>query len=96
MNRNIIEYCQKVQEDDALQAAYAGCENTEQMCEIAVEEGRKLGFFFTKEDALATGFSFERLQDAASNDSELSDFELELVAAGLPVNVSGGNGGIPG
>ena len=90
MDRNIIEYCQKVQEDEALQAAYAECQNTEQMCEIAVEEGRKFGFFFTKDDALASGFSFERLQEAASNDGELSDLELELVAAGLPIKCSSG------
>jgi hypothetical protein len=67
MNKNIIEYYLQVHEDDALQAAYSGCESTEQMSEIAVEQGRKLGFFFTKEDALATGFDFETLQNAANS-----------------------------
>lgn len=90
MNKNIIEYYLQVHEDDALQAAYSGCESTEQMAEIAVDQGRALGFFFTKEDALATGLNIEALKNAASNDGELSDFELELVAAGLPINCSSG------
>jgi len=90
MNRNIVDYYQKVREDKALQAAYAGCENIDQIVETAVNEGGKLGFSFTKEEAAAIGFDIEALHGAATNDDELSDFELELVAAGLPINCSSG------
>ena len=90
MHKNIIEYYQRVRDDEALQAAYSTCENTDQMFEIAVEEGRKLGLAFSKEDAMAVGFDVEALHGAATNDDELSDFELALVAAGLPINCSSG------
>ncbi len=82
MNQNIVDYYQTVRQDKALQAAYAGCENFDQIIEKAVDEGRKLGFSFTKEEALAAGMNFKALCSQAANDDELTEFELEMISAG--------------
>lgn len=88
MNQNIVDYYQKVREDESLRTVYATCEDLDQVMETAVEEGRKLGFSFTKDEAMTVGLDLEALRGATSNDDELNDFELELVAAGFPVATS--------
>tara|TARA_R110002049_G_scaffold276110_1_gene454260 strand:+ start:271 stop:432 length:162 start_codon:yes stop_codon:yes gene_type:complete len=46
--------------------------------------------FFRLEAATALA-QFDSFIEAASNDDELTDFELEMVAAGIPIN---GNSGV--
>lgn len=90
MNQNIIDFYQVLRNDDAMLASLARCETVDDIMEVAVEEGGKLGFHFTKEEAMAAGMDIDTLRANVMNDDELNDFELELISAGLPINCSGG------
>ena len=82
MNQNIIGFYQTLRDDDVMIASLGKGETMEQIMEIAVDEAAKLGFSFTKEEALAIGMDIDTLRANVMNDDELNDFELELIAAG--------------
>lgn len=90
MNQNIIDFYQVLRNDDAMLASLARCETVDDIMEVAVEEGGKLGFHFTKEEAMAAGMDIDTLRANVMNDDELNDFELELISAGLPINCGSG------
>jgi len=90
MNQNIIDFYQTLRNDEAMLASMSRCETVDQIMEIAVEEGAKLGFHFSKEEAMAAGMDIDTLRASVMNDDELNDFELELISAGLPINCSSG------
>lgn len=90
MNQNIIDFYQVLRNDDAMLASLARCETVDDIMEVAVEEGGKLGFHFTKEEAMAAGMDIDTLHANVMNDDELNDFELELIAAGVPINCGSG------
>ena len=90
MNQNIVSFYQKVRTDDRLIATLSECETLDEIMETAVEEGGKLGFHFTKDEAMAAGMDLDAMQANLMNGDELNDFELELIAAGLPINCSSG------
>ena len=90
MNQNIIDFYQTLRNDEAMLASMSRCETVDQIMEIAVEEGAKLGFHFTKEEAMVAGMDINTLRASVMNDDELNDFELELISAGLPINCSSG------
>lgn len=84
MNQNIIGYYKQMRVSEDLLAAFAHSKDFEDMIDIAVEQGGKLGFSFTKEEALAAGLNFKALCSQAANDDELTEFELEMISAGAP------------
>lgn len=88
MNQNIIDFYQVLRDDDAMIASLARCETVDEIMETAVEEGGKLGFHFTKQEAIAAGMDIDALRANVMNDDELNDFELELIAAGAPINTN--------
>ena len=90
MNQHIIDFYQVLRDDDAMLASLSQCETVDEIMEVAVEEGGKLGFHFTKEEAMLAGMDIETLRASVMNDDELNDFELELISAGLPINCSSG------
>lgn len=90
MNQNIIDFYQTLRNDDAMLASLSRCETVDEIMETAVEQAGKLGFHFTKEEAMAVGMDIDTLRASVMNDDELNDFELELISAGLPINCSSG------
>ncbi|HBC07537.1 MAG TPA: hypothetical protein DC046_08140 [Rhodospirillaceae bacterium] len=85
MNQNIIEYYRQLRVSEDLMAAFSLSKTPEDVADTAVEQGDKLGFSFTKEEALAAGMNFKALCNEAANDDELTEFELEMISAGTSV-----------
>lgn len=83
MNQNIIDFYQVLRNDDAMLASLSRCDTMDEIMEVAVEEGAKMGFHFTKDEAMAAGMDIDTLRANVMNDDELNDFELELIAAGV-------------
>lgn len=83
MNQNIIDFYQKVRADDVLIGAFSNTQTADEMADVAVAEGSKLGFHFSKEEAKAAGSDIDSLRANVMNDDELNDFELELISAGV-------------
>jgi predicted ribosomally synthesized peptide with nif11-like leader len=74
LNQNVIQFRTLVDADPALQTEIAGHANDGQLdVDAIVKLGEARGFSFSAEDLVA----------AIEQDDELSDLELELVAAGL-------------
>lgn len=90
MNQNIVKFYARLRNDEHLLEALNTCNSLDEAADLACVEARKLGFNFTKEEVLATDFDIQALHDAAANDHELNDFELELVAGGTQVKCNGG------
>ncbi|MFO7482215.1 hypothetical protein [Oceanibaculum nanhaiense] len=83
MNQDIVGFYQRLRVNDRLLAILSKGDTVEGIMEIAVEEAGKLGFHFTKEEALAIGMDIDTLRANVMIDDELNDFELELIAAGV-------------
>lgn len=82
-----IEFRAMINETPALQSAVRELMDEEGILDL--QETAKLG---QQHGYAITASEVETL--IANDNDELSDFELEMVSAGLPVNTSGGNGGI--
>lgn len=80
-------FVEKIEQDEDLQAiVHDWYENPNSDANLA-DVGREHGFEFTEEEGREV---WEEIQ----NGEELSDFALELISGGLPINTSGGNGGM--
>lgn len=84
MNANVIEFYKKVRADQGLIKALSEGKTTEEFSEIAVEKAAEMGIELEMSDVIAATGQFKNVI-AAANDDELTDLELELIAAGIPV-----------
>lgn len=89
MNQNIIDFYQVLRSDAKLVETLMKHEGTDELLEAATSEAKKLGFHFTKEEALTAGMNIDALRAESANDEELSDFELELISAGTQIKNNG-------
>lgn len=83
MNANVIEFYKKVRADQGLIEALSEGKTTEEFSEIAVKKAAEMGITLEMSDVIAATGQFKHVISVA-NDDELTDFELELVAAGVP------------
>lgn len=84
MNANVIEFYRKARTDQGLMEALSEGKTLEGISEIAVKRAAEMGIQLQTGDVLATLGQMAEFIPAAVNDDELTDFELELVAAGAP------------
>jgi predicted ribosomally synthesized peptide with nif11-like leader len=75
-NQALDQFYQRVMSDPSLQAELKDVTDERSFINRAVELGARNGFYFTADEAR------EKLQAARSGDIELSDEQLESVAAG--------------
>lgn len=81
-------FIKKVEQDEKLQAIVLdGFESKETTTLNLADLGREHGFEFTEEEGLEVWSEFQ-------NKEELSDFALELVSGGAPVNCNSGTNDI--
>lgn len=85
MNQDIIDFYQILRKDDAIIAELSALETADEILDTAVIRGGMLGFHFTKEEASAASRGMDAFRANLANDDELSDFELDLIAAGSPL-----------
>ncbi|HBT41522.1 MAG TPA: hypothetical protein DIW51_08550 [Rhodospirillaceae bacterium] len=85
MNANVIEFYKKVRTDQGLIEALSEGKTAEQVSEIAVKKAAEMGITLETADVIAALGQFQELAAGAANDDELTEFELELVAAGNAV-----------
>ena len=78
-----------VRRDDQMVNMFKNISDEALFITTAVELGHKHGYIFSTDEAATALAQFDSFIEAASND-ELTDFELEMVAAGLPINCSSG------
>ena len=53
----------------------------------AIEDiARERGFTLTSEEIRLAIFNLTEIMQSVANDDELTDFELEMIAAGIPIN----------
>ncbi|MRG73950.1 hypothetical protein GH722_19505 [Alphaproteobacteria bacterium HT1-32] len=90
MSDAVMEFYKVARRDDEMVSLLAGIEDEALFIKTAMELGREKGFVFTAEEAGAAISQFDGFIEDVSNDDELTDFELEMVAAGLPINCSSG------
>mgnify|MGYP003627878326 CR=1 FL=1 len=80
-----------VRRDDKMVNMFKNISDEALFIKTAVELGHKHGYIFSTDEAATALAQFDSFIEAASNDDELTDFELEMVAAGIPIN---GNSGV--
>ena len=90
MNANIIEFYKKVRTDQGLIEALSEGQTAEQVSEIAVKKAAEMGITLETADVIAALDQFQELAADAANDDELTEFELELIAAGASPSCIGG------
>lgn len=91
MNANVIEFYKKVRADQGLIEALSEGKTEETFSEIAVKKAAELDIQLETADVIDAIGHFENLVRRAANDDELTDLELELIAAGIPQTcISGG------
>ncbi len=86
MNANVIEFYKKVRTDQGLIEALSEGQTAAQVSEIAVKKAAEMGITLETTDVIAALGQFQELVADAANDDELTEFELELVAAGSAVS----------
>lgn len=91
MNANVIEFYQKVRTDQGLIEALSEGKTAEEISEIAVKKAAEMDLRLEKADVIAACDRFKELVAAAANDDELTEFELELIAAGGSTSCVGGS-----
>jgi len=92
MNDSVLEFYKIARTDEALVATLGKIEDADAFAAEAVKMAADRGYSLTMEDAKSCMANFDELIDAVSNDDDvLTDFELELVAAGAPVNCNSGS-----
>lgn len=82
MNANVIEFYKKVRDDKGLQEALSEGKTAGDVAEIAVAKAGEMGIQLEKGDVVAALGQFKDLVKTVANDDELTDYELELAAAG--------------
>jgi hypothetical protein len=91
MNANVIEFYKKVRADQGLIDALSEGKTVEEFTEIAVEKAAEIGILLEAADVVAALGQFKAVIEKAANDDELTEVELELVAAGVPPTCIKGN-----
>ncbi len=86
MSDAVMEFYKVARRDKEIVDLLSGISDEAMFIKTAMELGREKGFVFTAEEAGSAISEFEVLIEHASNDDELTDFELEMVAAGAPTN----------
>ncbi len=84
MNPNIIALYQIIREDAQIQAELSGLD-TEPYADVIMGYAAKHNLSFSRNEAISAIIECDQLVLSAVNDDELTDFELELVAAGVPL-----------
>ena len=87
MNANVIEFYQKVRVDPNLIDALSRGKTIEEFSEIAVGKAGEIGIQLEKSEVVNAAGQIRELVMAAANDDELTELELELVAAGIPMTM---------
>lgn len=90
MNANVIEFYKKVRADQGLIEALSEGKTVEEISEIAVKKAAEIDIQLNTADVVAALGQFKELVTEAANDDELTELELELVAAGIPMSCVGG------
>ena len=90
MNANVIEFYKKVRADQGLIEALSEGQTVEEISEIAVKKASEMGIQLNTADVVAALGRFKELITEAANDDELTELELELVAAGIPQTIVSG------
>lgn len=91
MNTNVIEFYKKVRADQGLIDALSEGKTAEEFSEIAVKKAAEIGIQLETADVAAALGQFKAVIEKAANDDELTELELELVAAGVPPTCIKGN-----
>ncbi|MAN81468.1 MAG: hypothetical protein CMM77_05190 [Rhodospirillaceae bacterium] len=92
MNANVVEFYKKVRTDQGLIEALSEGKTAEEMSAIAVKKAAELGITLQQDDVVAACNNFTELCKLAANDDELTEFELEIISAG--VSADGGPSGV--
>tara|TARA_R110001592_G_scaffold361214_1_gene671318 strand:- start:15898 stop:16200 length:303 start_codon:yes stop_codon:yes gene_type:complete len=92
MNANVVEFYKKVRTDQGLIEALSEGKTTEEFTKIAVTKAAEMGIALQADDIVAACGQFDELCKLAANDDELTDFELEMIAAGEGENAVGVSG----
>jgi len=90
MNANVIEFYKKVRADQGLIEALSEGQTVEEISEIAVKKASEMGIQLNTADVVAALGRFKELITEAANDDELTELDLELVAAGIPQTIVSG------
>jgi hypothetical protein len=84
MNNDLINFYRTVRADDALHSTLSSIQDPKANIEAIIAEARSRNLAVSAEDIAAALNDPAAFLQAAVNDDELSDDELELVAAGFP------------
>lgn len=90
MNTNVIEFYKKVRADKGLQEALSEGKTVDEIADIAVKKAATMDIALAKADVLAACGDIPGLIGQAVNDDELTEIELELIAAGGSTYCVGG------
>ncbi|MEQ8503918.1 MAG: hypothetical protein RIB80_01235 [Rhodospirillales bacterium] len=90
MNANVIEFYKKVRADKGLIEALSEGKTDEAFSKIAIEKAAELGIHLETADTIDALKHLDKLVHTAANDDALTDFELELIAAGITVTCYSG------
>lgn len=82
LNKEVVEFYRVARVDNTLMETLSAAQSTDDLARVAVREAGKLGFHFTEQEAKAASMDIASLCNSAVNDDELTDFELEMIAAG--------------
>lgn len=82
MNANVVEFYRKARVDQGLIEALSEGKTAEEFVNIAVTKAAEMGLHFEKNDVIDAFDQFETFVAAAANDDELTEFELQYIAAG--------------
>lgn len=91
MNANVIEFYKKVRADQGLIEALSEGQTVEEISAIAVKKAAEIDIQLNTADVVAALGQFKELVTEAANDDELTEIELELIAAGIPQSCVGGS-----
>ncbi|WP_417822412.1 hypothetical protein [Terasakiella sp.] len=82
MNNNILAFYSRVRGNEALMTELAQISSPEELGTRVVLMGKEMGIILTQDDVMSGLEHINEVITRAANPEELSDMELELIAAG--------------
>tara|TARA_R110001592_G_scaffold361214_1_gene671319 strand:- start:16468 stop:16773 length:306 start_codon:yes stop_codon:yes gene_type:complete len=82
MNANVIEFYKKVRMDQGLIGALSEGKTMEEFYTIAIDKAAEIGLTFQEDDVKEACEKWGELRMLATDDGELTEFELEIISAG--------------
>ncbi len=86
MTTSAQDFYKIARNDDEILERLSGIQDEVLFIKAVEDIARERGFSLTSEEIRQAIFNLTEIMQSVANDDELTDFELEMAAAGVPIN----------